>query len=113
MVVSKSKEIHQAILQVSVDNTPPSILVTTPLADQELQMVNGAVTLVAEVQDASLLTKVEWWVDGKLASTQIQDPFAWQVRAKTGKHNVQLKAWDSAGNSAQSPIIQFIITSEN
>ena len=113
LVVSASKEIRLAVLQVTVDNTSPSILVSTPLADQELQLVNGAVTLSADVQDASPLTKVEWWVDGKLAGTQSQAPYAWQLRAKTGKHTVQLKAWDSAGNSAQSPTIQFSITSEN
>src|SRR5512133_1271302 len=110
LVVSTSKEIHQAVLQVTVDNTPPAIVVSTPFADQELQLVNGAVTLSANVQDASPLTKVEWWVDGKLAGTQTQAPYAWQLRAKTGKHTVQLKAWDSAGNSAQSPTIQFSIT---
>jgi hypothetical protein len=113
LVVSASKEVHQAVLQVTVDNTPPSIIVSTPLADQELQLVNGAVTLSADVQDASPLTKVEWWVDGKLAGTQSQLPYAWQLRTKTGKHTVQLKAWDSAGNSAQSPTIQFSITSGN
>ncbi len=110
LVVSASKEIHQAVLQVTVDNTPPSIVVSTPLTDQELQLVNGAVTLSANVQDASPLSKVEWWVDGKMAGTQTQTPYAWQLRTKTGKHTVQLKAWDSAGNSAQSPTIQFSIT---
>jgi hypothetical protein len=94
-----------------VDNTPPAILVTTPQADQELQLVNGAVTLIADVQDASPLSRVEWWVDGKLAGTQSQAPYAWQVRTKTGKHTVQVKAWDSAGNSSQSPTIQFMIIS--
>jgi hypothetical protein len=113
LVVSATKEIRQAVLQVTVDNTPPSILITTPQVDQELQLVNGAVTLSADIQDASTLTKVEWWVDGKLAGTQSQAPYAWQVRAKTGKHTLQLKAWDSAGNSAQSPIIQFTIISDN
>ena len=113
LVVSATKEIRQAVLQVTVDNTPPSILVSTPLADQELKLVNGAITLSADIQDASPLTKVEWWVDGKLAGTQSQAPYAWQVSAKTGKHTLQLKAWDSAGNSAQSPIIQFTIISNN
>ena len=111
LVVSASKEIHLAVLQVTVDNTPPAILVTTPQADQELQLVNGAVTLIADVQDASPLSRVEWWVDGKLAGAQSQAPFAWQVRTKTGKHTVQVKAWDSAGNSSQSPTIQFMIIS--
>jgi membrane carboxypeptidase/penicillin-binding protein PbpC len=109
LVVNKSNEAHQAVLQVTVDNTPPTIQITTPLLDQELQAINGAVTLNASVQDSSPIIKVEWWIDGKLAGTQTNAPFAWQLKTTSGKHTVQVKAWDSAANTAQSPTTQFSI----
>jgi membrane carboxypeptidase/penicillin-binding protein PbpC len=109
LVVNKSNEAHQAVLQVTVDNTPPAIQITTPLPDQKLQSIAGAVTLSASVQDSSPIVKVEWWIDGKLAGTQTNAPYAWQLKTTSGKHTVQVKAWDSAANTAQSPTIQFSI----
>jgi membrane peptidoglycan carboxypeptidase len=107
LVVTSANEITQAVSQVTLDNIPPLITLTTPSADQELQSVNNKVTLSANVSDSASISKVEWWIDGKLSGTQAGAPFAFQVSYSKGKHTVQLKAWDSAGNLAQSPTIEF------
>jgi len=95
------------VTQVTVDNIPPLITIKIPSPDQELQTVNKQVTLTAVVEDTSVVTKVEWWIDGKLAGSQTNAPYAFQVKYATGKHTAALKAWDSAGNLAQSPTIEF------
>jgi len=107
LVLTTSNEITQSVSQVTLDNIPPLITLTTPAADQELQSVNNKVTLSATVTDAASISKVEWWIDGKLAGSQAGAPYAFQVSYSKGKHTVQLKAWDSAGNLAQSPTIEF------
>ena len=107
LVVNKTNQITQAVSQVSVDNIPPLITLTTPSPDQELQSVNQKVTLSAKVEDIASVTRVEWWIDGKLAGSQVNSPYAFHVNYSKGKHTVQLKAWDSAGNLAQSPTFEF------
>ena len=107
LVVTSSNDVRQAVSQVTVDNLPPLITIKVPIADQELQSINKQVTLSAEVVDTAVVTKVEWWIDGKLAGSQTNAPFAFQVKYSTGKHTVAVKAWDSAGNIAQSPTIEF------
>lgn len=107
LVVTTSNEVTQAVSQVTLDNIPPLITLTTPTADQQLQAVNNKVTLAAAITDSASVSKVEWWIDGKLAGSQTASPYAFQVTYAKGKHTVQLKAWDSAGNLAQSPTIEF------
>lgn len=106
-VVTATNEIHQAVTQVTVDNLPPLITIQVPAPEQELQSVNRQVTLTATAEDTAGVAKVEWWVDGKLVSSQTNAPYACTVKYSVGKHTVQLKAWDSAGNLAQSPTIEF------
>ena len=107
LVVTSSNEVRQTVSQVTVDNLPPLITIKVPAADQVLQSVNMQVTLTASVEDTSGVSRVEWWIDGKLAGSQTNAPYAFQVKYSTGKHTVALKAWDSAGNVAQSPTIEF------
>ncbi len=107
LVVNSSNEITQAVSQVTVDNLPPLITISVPAADQEVQAVNGTVILSASVEDDAGVDKVEWWIDGKLAGTQANAPFAYPLAYAKGKHTVQIKAWDSAGNLSLSPTIEF------
>jgi membrane peptidoglycan carboxypeptidase len=106
-VVNARNEISQTVSQVTVDNIPPLITLTVPAPDQVLQSVNRKVTLSASVEDSATVAKVEWWIDGSLAGSQSAAPFAVQVNYSTGKHTVQVKAWDSAGNLSLSPTIEF------
>jgi membrane peptidoglycan carboxypeptidase len=108
-VVDTDQTLRSAVIQVTVDNIPPLARILYPRNDQTIQSVRGSVTLVAEVQDTVGLEKVEWWIDGKLVSTQINAPFAWQIEGKQGEHTVLLKAWDTAGNQVKTDLITFTI----
>jgi hypothetical protein len=65
--------------------------------------------LTANVEDSSTIQKVEWFIDGKLSSTQTNAPFLMQLKAKEGKHTLQVKAQDAVGNTSQSSVIQFTV----
>ncbi|KAF0110392.1 MAG: glycosyl transferase family protein [Chloroflexi bacterium] len=108
-VVDSNQGILSAVIQVTVDNKPPQVRITYPKPSQTIQPVRGSVTLSAEIQDAVGLNKVEWWVDGKLVSTQTNAPFVYIMNAVTGKHTLQIHAWDAAGNKTTSEKIQFSI----
>lgn len=109
-VVGADNLIKTAVTQVTLDNTPPSARITYPQAGQMVKPLRGGVTLTASVEDLVGVDKVEWWVDGKLVSTQNTEPYVYQLLSESGKHKAKIKVWDQAGNQAQSAEISFEIS---
>jgi hypothetical protein len=108
-VLDADNHIKSAITQVTVDNSPPVLKLTYPAEGQTVEPLRGGVTLTATVEDLVAISRVEWWVDGKLKSTQTVTPYVYLLPVQSGKHKVMLKAWDTAGNQSQSPSISFEI----
>lgn len=108
-VVDGQRNIHTAIIQVTVDNTPPAGRITYPEDGSTVQPLRGGVTLNALVEDQVGITRVEWWADGRLALRQNSAPFVYQLEAVSGSHSVYLKIWDSAGNQATTEVVSFKI----
>jgi hypothetical protein len=48
-------------------------------------------------------------VDGDLAGTTQTEPFSFPTTLNGGKHSIQIKAFDLAGNTTSSEIIEFIL----
>ena len=87
------------------DTTNPNIVITTP-ADGST--VPGLVSVSVSATDNVGVTKVELYVDGSLYSSSTKAPFTtkWNTRkASRGLHSLQSKAYDSAGNIGNSPIV--------
>ena len=108
-VLDNKNLIRTALSQVTVDNTPPGVLLRYPAADGEISPVRGGVTLLAEVSDQVGFSRLEWWLDGRLAATQSNPPYAYFLLGTSGTHQVQLKAWDIAGNQAITEKVKFQI----
>ena len=109
-VIDAASMVSSAVTQVTVDNTPPSARITYPQSDQSVTPVRGGVTITAQVEDMGGVTRVEWWLDGKKALEQTAAPYLYQLPGAAGKHNVYLKAWDSAGNTCQTENITFRVS---
>lgn len=93
---------------VPVDSSPPSVLITSP-SDGSKVSVNVSVNVNAS--DNMGVTKVELYVDGVLAASSTSAPFAtkWNSKkAAAGKHNLQCKAYDSAGNTSMSQVVSVV-----
>lgn len=110
MVVTGNNEVQTAVTQVTVDNTPPVAEITYPQAGSEIEPVKGMITLNARVEDAVGIERVEWWIDGKKASESSISPYLFIWQANTGKHTLQLKVWDTAGNQTKSTPVQFTVS---
>jgi hypothetical protein len=108
-VVDSQRNIQTAIIQVTVDNTPPSGRITYPEDGSTVQPVRGGVTMNALVEDQVGIARVEWWVDGKSVLRQTSAPFVYQLDVVSGSHTVYLKIWDSAGNSTITEAVNFKI----
>jgi len=94
---------------VTVDNTPPQARISYPLANAKIKPINGQVTLSAEVSDQVGISRVEWWLDGKKIAERTAAPYTILWASTRGNHALQVKAWDTAGNLANSETIPFEI----
>jgi membrane peptidoglycan carboxypeptidase len=108
LVVQQDRLVKTGLLQVTVDNTPPEVSLPYPLHGQ---VFSGAsqrtITLQAEARDAVGIQRVEWWVDGRKIGERTLAPFAWVWDAPAGSHLLQLRAFDLAGNAAQTEEIEI------
>jgi len=101
---------------VTVDNTPPTVAVSSPLASSTLV---GTVTIKAPASDNKGLSSISVYIDGVyvyglgLGSTLSYTlSYAWNTTLTSdGAHTIQATARDSAGNISASPIV--IVTTAN
>jgi len=81
----------------------------SPLADAQVEPVDGIVMLSADVSDQVGLAKVEFWIDGKKIDERLNAPFTSLWQAIKGKHTLFLVAYDSAGNQTKSTSVSFTV----
>ncbi len=108
-VVQQNNQIQTAVIQVTVDNTAPLISIASPTANAQIKPENGIVLLTAAVSDNVALARVEFWLDGKKIDERSSAPFTSIWTAVPGKHKLQIKAFDTAGNESQSELREFSV----
>jgi membrane peptidoglycan carboxypeptidase len=105
MVVRQDQRVETAVIQVTVDNTPPEVHLLYPHDGQALvPPSNGIMIVQAEASDAVGVIKVDWYLDGQLQGSQPEPPFSFPLRAAAGEHTLAVKVYDRAGNLAQSQL---------
>jgi membrane peptidoglycan carboxypeptidase len=110
VVVRQNQQVETAVIQVTVDNTPPTVSVPYPVPGQVYATRPGqAIILQAQVSDAIGLARVEWWVDGSLVGSMDQPPFSLPWEVTPGSHSLIVKAYDLAGNEGETPPVPFSI----
>lgn len=90
------------------DTTPPTISITSPASGTK---VRNTIKIYVNASDNVGVTKVELYVDGSLASSSSTAPFttSWNPKqAATGNHTIYCKAYDAAGNTANSASIVLV-----
>ncbi len=87
-----------------IDTTVPSVNITSPSSGVQ---VSGSFALTASASDNVGVTRVELFVNGTLSSTDSVAPYSFNINSrpwKRGTINLQVRAYDAAGNSATSSI---------
>lgn len=87
------------------DTTPPTTSITSPASGAT---VSGTITVTASASDNVGVTKVEFYLDGALQSTDLSAPYEWSwntTTASNGSHSLTSKAFDAANNSGTSAAV--------
>lgn len=82
------------------DTIAPSVSITTPSSGTE---VVGTITITAEASDSIGVTKVEFYANGELISSDSNSPYSIEWDSKTvanGAVSISAKAFDLAGNQS-------------
>jgi hypothetical protein len=103
-VVRNDQRVESDLLQVTVDNIPPQVSITSPLERQEAAPRAGQITLSADAQDNLEIQRVDFYLDGKLLEQRYQSPYAISWKSTPGEHSLRVVAVDKAGNSAETTI---------
>lgn len=85
------------------DTTPPDVQVTSTVTSGKTLTVTAAAS-----DSQSAVTKVEFYVDGKLRATDYGAPWSAKINTKplgAGNHAVQAKGYDAAGNVGVSSAV--------
>lgn len=89
---------------VAGDLTPPVVDVTAPAADAN---VANTVNVAASASDNVAVTKVEFFVNGVLKSSDSSAPYGYSWDSKTvqnGTVSLMAKAYDAAGNTSSDTV---------
>ena len=104
MVVRTDQRVDQAVVQVTLDNTPPQVAVLYPQAGQEISLAQEPqMALQAQVNDP-FLAKVEFYVDDIKVGESDLAPFGVLWKAKSGSHTLRVVATDRAGNTSDASL---------
>jgi hypothetical protein len=105
-VIRRDNSIQQSVVQVTVDNTPPTIQLLQPNDGQTYHLSDESIAIQPIVADNVSMSKVEFYVDDKLISTSSVAPYnvRWLITSP-GQHVIQIRVYDAAGNTSASPRI--------
>ncbi len=105
LVVRDDQRVESATIQVTVDNMPPDILVLNPLPRQVFDYpAERLTTLQVEAADDLALARVSFFINEKLIDTLAEPPYALPWSLRPGEYDLQVVAYDEAGNSAEAEI---------
>ena len=92
------------------DTQPPTVSITAPLNGAT---VSGTVSVTATASDNVGVTKVEFYLDGALTSTDTTSPYSWSwdtTAVVNGSHSLTAKAYDAALNVGTSAAVSVTVS---
>ena len=101
LVVGQDQRISTTSIQVTVDNQPPEIEILYPTDGANITTEENSLNFQARVSDDLVLSKVEFFMDGKSIGTLTEAPFSVAWKPSPGEHTLRVIATDLAGNASQ------------
>lgn len=102
VVIQENQQIQKRSLILSVDNTPPELILITDLSGGEISYQKGD-DLLLEVRftNPSEIVEVDFFMDDILLASRRVSPFVIPWQLVLGPHDLIVRALDQAGNQAE------------
>jgi membrane carboxypeptidase/penicillin-binding protein PbpC len=112
-VVRRDNTFEEFTIQVTVDNSPPSITILYPSDRQTYRLSDEYITIQPNVVDNISMDRVEFYVDGQLIAISTVPPYneRWIITG-AGTHFIELRAYDAAGNTTVSPRVTIEVLAD-
>jgi len=95
----------------SVDTTPPSVSITSPVGGAT---VSATITVTASASDSVGISAVQFLLDGANLGSRVTSPtysISWNTtQVSNGVHTLAAKAWDQAGNTSTSSNVAVTVS---
>jgi uncharacterized repeat protein (TIGR02543 family) len=104
---NKNTDDYTISFNVLVDTTPPAVWITSPPNGSTVTR-RASITISATAVDNIAVTKVEFYVNGRLQRIDTTNPYIcnWTVPLKRSQtYQLQAKAYDAKGNIGSSAIV--------
>ena len=91
---------------------PPTVAITAPASNAT---VSGTVSVTASAADNVAVTKVEFYLNGVLKSSDTSTPYLYSLSSTTlavGTNTLMAKAYDAAGNVGQSSNVSISVVND-
>jgi membrane peptidoglycan carboxypeptidase len=103
MVISADQQVESKNIQVTVDNQPPEVAIDYPSNNISISTFpDTSITFQISAEDEMGVSKVVLYLDGELLTTLTTTPFVYSWIPQSGEHVLAIKAFDQAGNSAET-----------
>jgi hypothetical protein len=99
----------------TVDVTPPTASITSPINGATLRLGNTVPITVNASDTGSGISKVEFYVDGTLVAYYTSGPYSypWNTTGLSlGAHTLQAKAYDAANNVTTTPLTNVTLADQ-
>jgi hypothetical protein len=112
LVVLADGQIRTAALPLTVDNEPPAVELLSPSEGEIVRAgQTAAVQLQAAVQDRVGIDRVEFYAEGTRIGSAEAAPYglAWLPTGQPGEIQLKARAYDLAGNWAESAVVRVML----
>jgi membrane peptidoglycan carboxypeptidase len=105
IVLRDNQRVDTATIQVTLDNLPPEVEIPYPIDGDTFNLkMDKTITFLVKASDNLRLAAVEFYIDNQIIATQTQAPFAFPWKSSSGKHTLNVKAIDRAGNITNASV---------
>lgn len=108
MAGNSVQQVKNVTVSNVADTTPPTVSITSPTSGAS---AGNKLNVSILATDNRGVTRVEIWVDGKLAGTDTASPWSFSLNSRkwtAGTHTLVAKAYDAAGNLGTSASVSVI-----
>jgi hypothetical protein len=118
-VTVTADNVHSNSATITADNTDPEVSIVKPETGLYLfnrkflplprTVIFGPITIEINAADNAGISKAEYYIDGDLKTTTIEEPFDWYMNLKLRRdHTLKIIVYDHAGNAVSEEMTATI-----